>query len=723
LLAYVAVQPERSVPREEIAGLLWGDYSEKNARQALRQCLASLREDLATRCAGCLVLEGDTIGLNPQRVWVDAVEFIALSKSSQTPDLQRAIDLYRGDLLANFKVDAEPFDEWLRVEQRRLWETAAELFQHYAERMSAAGLARPALEAAERLVAHEPLREDWHRLLLRLYARHRGREAALARAQTLSALLKRELHVHPETETVALVEQIRRGAFASPSVRSEAQVVSGNDSAPVHSRGSEKSAITLTVPSALVARTPFAQVRNRGLAFVGFLAVVLIAFAVLWPGRQHGAPSNASSDRASDVSAADHASAQISATPPRPNVMGGADRAIIPIFVVPLRTHGEDADPRVADAITDDLIYRLARFSGLRVASRDTAYLYAEKLVDPAMLGAIFGVHYVTVGSLSMQDTRARITIELIDTRSRLTVWTERWEAESLQLRNVSDEIVKRLTRKLQVEATYAESHQPIEPAESDVKALLAKALAAQYGGQNAESVQQALSLYEEALRREPDLVLGMVGVAAQLITAHNNYLIMPTPDLNRAEMLLHRALKLDPEMERVHYWLGHLHYAKGEYDHALASFQLAFELNSSFAPALANAGRALVRLRRPKEGLAEIERAMRLEPKGPVARFGARLAGEAELEIGNYRGAIEWLERATSFEPANPLGHALLAASYFLAGETSKASEEAANFTRLANPLLLADLMGQIEKQTMSPEAPQRRFLQGLQMALSIRR
>jgi len=447
-----------------------------------------------------------------------------------------------------------------------------------------------------------------------------------------------------------------------------------------------------------------------------------MTFAMLRSGQLPNSATRRDREASSDLPARGPPSGQMSLVPSTSDVLGATDRAIIPIFIVPLRANGEKADRRVADAITEDLIYRLERFSGLRVTSRDTAYLYEGKLVDPSVLRTIFGVHYAMEGRVSTQDSVTSITVELIDTRTRLTVWADRWEAESPQLHDISDVIVKRLTRKLQVETTYAESWQPTAPTEPSVKTLLAKALAAQYGGQNAESVQQALTYYDEALRREPSLVLAMTGVAAQLITAYNNYLITPTPDLGRADKLLRRALELDPDAERVHYWLGHLHYARGEYDQALAAFQRAFELNPSFAPALANAGRALVRLGRPQDGLAAIERAMRLEPNGPVAKFGARLAGEAVLEIGDYPAAIEWLERAAMLDPSNPLGHALLAASYGLAGNGTKASEEAAKFKDLANPLLLAELMGHVKKQETSREAHGLRFLEGLQLALSIR-
>ena len=213
-----------------------------------------------------------------------------------------------------------------------------------------------------------------------------------------------------------------------------------------------------------------------------------------------------------------------------------------------------------------------------------------------------------------------------------------------------------------------------------------------------------------------------MIGVAAQLITARNNYLAAPKPDLDRAEGLLRRAIQLDPEAERAYYWLGHLQRAKGEYDQALTSFQRAFALNQSFAPALANAGNALVHLGRAREGLDDIERALSLEPKGPAARFGARFAGEAELELGHYQAAIEWLDRAVALDPNNPNGHALLAASYALLASDAKAREEAARFTALASPALLADLLEEGAEPAVPGREHRSHFVEGLRQALTSR-
>ena len=44
LLAYLGLSPGRAHPRERLAGLLWGDRAAAQARDSLKQSLASIRQ-------------------------------------------------------------------------------------------------------------------------------------------------------------------------------------------------------------------------------------------------------------------------------------------------------------------------------------------------------------------------------------------------------------------------------------------------------------------------------------------------------------------------------------------------------------------------------------------------------------------------------------------------------------------------------------------------------
>jgi len=212
LLAYLAMQPEPTLTREQLATLLWGDRFDTQARQSLRQCLLSLRRDLEQAAPDMLAVDGELVGLNMQAFSTDAGEFAALAEEGGDPE--RALVLYRGEFLAGFSLDVEPFDDWVRGERTRFAGIAARLLELQAEQSDERGDGEQALRACGRLLAIDPLRGDWQRLELKLTARYRGRDTAMARANALIALLRSELDADPEPATAALISDIKRGAIA-----------------------------------------------------------------------------------------------------------------------------------------------------------------------------------------------------------------------------------------------------------------------------------------------------------------------------------------------------------------------------------------------------------------------------------------------------------------------------------------------------------------------------
>lgn len=232
LLAYLAMQPGHSSGRDKLAGLLWGDRSEVQARQSLRQCLLILRRDLGEIGSDMLVARRDSVGLDPDRLRTDAGELAALSGSGNLDDLKRAADLYRGPFLGDLALESEGFDEWARAERARLQAVALRALDALARTLADEGRGIDAIAAAERLVAIDPLLEDSHRLLIEIYGRFRGRSAALAHAKSLSALLRTELAVGLDPSTVRLVETIENGSIASGGVRRHIVRGSGHQLAP-----------------------------------------------------------------------------------------------------------------------------------------------------------------------------------------------------------------------------------------------------------------------------------------------------------------------------------------------------------------------------------------------------------------------------------------------------------------------------------------------------------
>ena len=211
LLAYLVVN-RQAHSRSALAGLLWSDMPEEDARTNLRVTLSQLKKAVGD----VIIATRRAVELNPESdIWLDVA---VLEKAAHSgTDLAIASDLYRGDFLDDFQVpDAELFEEWLLVERERLRQLALNVLGQLADISLEQGAFRSGIKAARRLLSVEPWYEAGHRQLIKLLAADGQRSVALAQYETCRQLLTEELGVEPSAETAALVDAIRAEAWSRP---------------------------------------------------------------------------------------------------------------------------------------------------------------------------------------------------------------------------------------------------------------------------------------------------------------------------------------------------------------------------------------------------------------------------------------------------------------------------------------------------------------------------
>ena len=226
LVAYLAVTGA-SQSREHLAGLLWSDAPEMDARASLRVVLSNLRQTLG---AETLSITRTHVGLaGIEAIGSDLAEFLAATGETSTEGqaiepLGRVDNLYGGDLLAGLIVrDAPLFEEWLVTERERIRLRAIGALESLAERRSASGDHAGAADALRQVLEIDPWYEVAFRMYMEQLALSGRRNAALVQFDTFSQLLERELGVAPEPETVELHTRIRNDEFrlASPASKPE----------------------------------------------------------------------------------------------------------------------------------------------------------------------------------------------------------------------------------------------------------------------------------------------------------------------------------------------------------------------------------------------------------------------------------------------------------------------------------------------------------------------
>jgi len=204
LLAYLVLHPQ-SHGREKIAALFWGDSSDTQARNSLRNALAVLRKHLGN---DLLLVDRQSVSINPEYpLWVDVLEFETQAKNylvEPVSDNQVDIALYKSNLLPDF------YDEWifpLREHYRSLFiKTLLQLTQQLRSQSEY----EKAIETARKLLAFESTNERAHQHIMFCHTAMGNRNAAIKQYEECQRILMEELGVDPEKETTALYDWIKQ---------------------------------------------------------------------------------------------------------------------------------------------------------------------------------------------------------------------------------------------------------------------------------------------------------------------------------------------------------------------------------------------------------------------------------------------------------------------------------------------------------------------------------
>ncbi len=211
LVTFLALSAGQPQPRAKLMALLWGESADRLAAQSLRRALYQVRRALGAAGDDALDLEGDRVTVSAAAVEVDARTFARLAVEEDAESLERAMALYRGELLEGLDAGAPGFEDWLRVERQRLFELAVESAGKLLGHQLRAGQGEAAVRTAVHLVGLDPAQETIHRTLMRLYAEQGRRAAALRQYQVCVDALRRELGTEPEAETTELYLDVLRG--------------------------------------------------------------------------------------------------------------------------------------------------------------------------------------------------------------------------------------------------------------------------------------------------------------------------------------------------------------------------------------------------------------------------------------------------------------------------------------------------------------------------------
>ncbi|HSM58116.1 MAG TPA: BTAD domain-containing putative transcriptional regulator [Candidatus Sulfomarinibacteraceae bacterium] len=221
LLLYQYRRPRTARPRRELlANQFWSDYEERQARRCLSTALWRLRRSLEAEGIpgdAYIVTNNDEVGFNfASDHWLDVTAFeekmaqgmrrpVASMTEADARALQEALSLYVGDLFEDC------YDDWILRHRERLHLQYLSSLGRLMQYFEAKQLFGKALAYGRKILSVDPLREQIHRYLMRLYVRNDQPGLAVQQYETCERILHEELGIAPMAETQTLYQRIISG--------------------------------------------------------------------------------------------------------------------------------------------------------------------------------------------------------------------------------------------------------------------------------------------------------------------------------------------------------------------------------------------------------------------------------------------------------------------------------------------------------------------------------
>ena len=379
------------------------------------------------------------------------------------------------------------------------------------------------------------------------------------------------------------------------------------------------------------------------------------------------------------------------------------------IAVLPFKAIGAGSvDEYLGLGLADALITKLSNIKQITVRPTTAVrkYIGAD---DPVVAGRELNVMTVLDGSIQKAEKEIRVTVQLIDVRDGSSLWAEKYDEQFTNIFALEDSISEQVAGALTLKLTGKEKKMLSKRYTDNSEAYIAY-LKGRYFliGRTKEGFKKAIECFEQAVLADPDYAPAYSGLADGY-NLLNGYNALPTDYcLPRAKQAVLKALELDDKLAEAHASLAHIK-MKLEWDWAGAEreFKRAIELNPNYSVAHHWFSLTLRVLGRLDESLAEIKRALELDPLSLIINTSAAscyyfrreydkalrlLSTTLELDPdfgpahfctgmnlegkGMYEEAIACYERAKSWVGINSEVLCLLGHSYAMLGRVNKARE-----------------------------------------------
>ncbi len=286
------------------------------------------------------------------------------------------------------------------------------------------------------------------------------------------------------------------------------------------------------------------------------------------------------------------------------------------VAVLPFDNFSPERDTDyLSDGLTEEITAALAKVPGLKVVSRNSAFMFKGKRQDPREVGRMLHVATILEGSMRKVGSQVRVSAQLINAADGFHLWSENYDRSVDDIILVQEDIARRIAERLQSDSAPIKSR-AVTP-EAHKLYLQGKLF---WNKRTEAGLKKAIDLYQQALEKDPTYAEAQAGLAS-------SYYLLPQYAAGLrasqyrplARAAADRALELNPDCAMAHSVMGMLQQRERDYRGAEDHFRRAIQAEPNNATAHHWYGLALEFSGRREQGLAELQKALELDPLSPI--------------------------------------------------------------------------------------------------------
>jgi TolB-like protein/Tfp pilus assembly protein PilF len=329
----------------------------------------------------------------------------------------------------------------------------------------------------------------------------------------------------------------------------------------------------------------------------------------------------------------------------------------------------------LCDGLAESLINALTHIQDLRIPARTSSFSFKDKEKDISEIGQKLDVKAIFEGSVQKSGNRIRITAQLINAEDESLIWSEQYNRELDDVFAIQDDITLAIVDKLRINLLGGERTKLLKRYTENAEAYELY-LKGRYfwDWRTYEAMKRSIEFFESAIEMDPDFALPYTGISDCYASIGWYSMIPKETAYERAKETAEKALEVDDTLSEAHVSLANvktLYY--WDWEGAEQSYVRALELNPSNAEAHHQYAHFLTMKGQTEEGVAEMKRALKLEPLSAVINS---CLGQNLYFDRKYDAAIVQLLKAIEMDPnlGDPFGW--LGKAYLQKGMLEQAKE-----------------------------------------------